>query len=180
MLLGGDEFRRTQSGNNNPYCQDNETSWNNWSQLEDQSEIYRFTRGMIAFRNDHPVLSQEQFYTDSEIRWFGSQGGLPNWTNPKEKSFACLILEDEQSALFLMFNAGIESVDFCLPTILNGARWHLAVDTTRTTPQDMSVPGEEPLLEDQCTYHLRPRTSAILLARGTNSQNWRTAFEEIQ
>lgn len=91
MLLGGDEFRRTQSGNNNAYCQDNETSWYDWSCLKKHWEIFRFTRGMLAFRRAHPVLSTEQFYTDAEIQWFGPQGGLPNWTDPNEKRFGCLI-----------------------------------------------------------------------------------------
>jgi len=73
MLLGGDEFRRTQGGNNNAYCQDNETSWYDWSCLEQHKDIYRFTRGMIAFRSVHPILSKEQFYTDADIHWFGSK-----------------------------------------------------------------------------------------------------------
>ena len=101
MLLGGDEFRRTQGGNNNAYCQDNETSWHDWSLLEQHEEILRFTRGMIAFRRAHPILSKEQFYTDAEIHWFGPRGGLPNWTDPKEKQFACLIYEDERHATLL-------------------------------------------------------------------------------
>jgi isoamylase len=165
MLLGGDEFRRTQGGNNNAYCQDNETSWHDWSCLEQHGDIFRFTRGMIAFRRAHPILSKEQFYTDAEIHWFGPQGGLPNWADPKEKHFACLIHEDEQSALYLMFNAGADAVDFGLPPVLPGARWHLAVDTSRESPQDLFAAGEEPLWEDPQTYHLNPRSSAILLAR---------------
>jgi isoamylase len=164
MLLGGDEFRRTQDGNNNAYCQDNETSWHDWSRLEQCREISRFTRGMIAFRRAHPILSQEQFYTDAEIHWFGSQGGLPNWADPSEKQFACLIHEDEQSALFLMFNAGADAVDFGLPPVPPRARWHLAVDTSREAPQDLFAAGEEPPWKDRHTYHLRPRSSAILLA----------------
>jgi isoamylase len=166
MLLGGDEFRRTQGGNNNPYCQDNETSWYDWRYLEQHQEIYRFTRGMIAFRRAHPILSTEQFYTDAEIQWLGSQGGLPDWADPKEKQFACLIREDEQSALFLMFNAGIDAVDFRLPVAPPGAQWHLAVDTSCGAPQDLFAAGEEPLWEDPQTYRLSPRSSAILLARG--------------
>ena len=59
MLLGGDEFRRTQGGNNNAYCQDNETSWYDWSCLEEHKEIFHFTRSMIAFRWAHPILSKE-------------------------------------------------------------------------------------------------------------------------
>jgi len=60
-----------KGGNNNAYCQDNETSWYDWRRLEQHKEIFRFTRGMIAFRRAHPILSKEQFYTDAEIHWFG-------------------------------------------------------------------------------------------------------------
>jgi isoamylase len=170
MLLGGDEFRRTQGGNNNAYCQDNETSWHDWSRLEQHGEILRFTRGLIAFRRAHPILSKEQFYTEAEIQWFGPHGGLPDWADPKEKQLACLIHEQEQGALCLMFNAGADTVDFNLPSAPPGARWHLAIDTSREAPQDLFAAGEEALWEDRQTYHLRPRSSAILLARGTNRQ----------
>ncbi|MGA3268153.1 MAG: glycogen debranching protein GlgX [Verrucomicrobiota bacterium] len=165
MLLGGDEFRRTQGGNNNAYCQDNETSWMDWTQLEQHREISRFARGMIAFRRAHPVLSKEQFYTDAEIHWFGPQGGLPKWTDSKEKHFACLIHEDEQRALFLVFNASADAVDFHLPPITHGTQWLLAVDTFGETPHDLFAAAEEPLLKSPRTYLVKPRSSAILLAR---------------
>jgi len=165
MLLGGDEFCRTQRGNNNAYCQDNETSWCDWSALERHREMFRFTRGMIAFRCAHPILSQEHFYTDAEIHWFGPQGGLPHWSDPRAKQLACLIREDERHALCLMFNAGCDPVDFWLPPVLPETRWYLAVETSRDAPQDLFAAGEEPLWEDLYTYHLSPRSSVILLAR---------------
>jgi glycogen operon protein len=165
MMLGGDEFRRTQYGNNNAYCQDNETSWVDWKHLDQHQEIYQFARGMISLRRDHPFLSQEHFYTDAEIHWFGPNGDSPHWTDPNEKQFACLIYEDERSALYLMFNAGVNGVDFSLPPKLPGTRWHLVVDTSREAPQDLFAAGEEPLWEGPHTYHLSPRSSAILLAR---------------
>ncbi len=164
MLLGGDEFRRTQGGNNNAYCQDNETSWYDWSCPAQHREIFRFTRHMIAFRCAHPILSKEQFYTDAETHWFGPQGGLPNWADPKEKQLGCLIHEDEQRALLLMFNAGADAVDFGLPPAPAGARWRLAVDTSRQAPQDLFAAGEEPLWENPQTYRLSPLSSAILLS----------------
>jgi isoamylase len=167
MLLGGDEFRRTQEGNNNAYCQDNETSWYDWSFLERHKDIFRFTRGMIAFRRAHPILSKEQFYTDAEIKWFGPQGGSPNWADPKEKQIACLVHEDGRNALYLMFNAGTDSVVFGLPPVSPEARWYLAVDTAREAPHDLFAEGEEPLWEDPLTYRLSPRSSVILLVRGT-------------
>ena len=165
MLLGGDEFRRTQNGNNNAYCQDNETSWHDWGYLEQHREIFRFASGMIAFRSAHPILSKEQFYTDAEIHWFGSHGGLPDWADPKEKQFACLIHEGEQSAIYLMFNAGNAAIGFKLPDLLSGTQWFVAVDTSRESPQDMFAAGEETLWHDAETYRMSPRSSAILLAR---------------
>jgi glycogen operon protein len=169
MLLGGDEFRRTQRGNNNAYCQDNETSWVDWSYLERHNEIFHFTRGMIAFRRAHPILSKEQFYTDAEIHWFAPQGGLPDWADSKEKQFACLIQENEQDALFLMFNAGTSGAEFNLPPLPYGFRWHRAVDTSRLTPQDLFAPGEEPPLDNSKTYPLEARSGAILLAQKKES-----------
>ena len=171
MLLGGDEFRRTQGGNNNAYCQDNETSWHDWRRLEQHREIFRFARGMIAFRRAHPVLSEERFYTDAGIHWFGPQGGLPDWADPNEKQFACVIHEDELHDLCLMFNAGSEAVDFGLPPARPGARWHLAVDSAREAPQDLFPTGEEALLENPRTCRLSPRSSVILLARGMTGQS---------
>jgi isoamylase len=165
MLLGGDEFRRTQRGNNNAYCQDNEISWYDWRYLEKHQEIYKFVQGMIAFRCAHPVLSEEQFYTDAEIQWFGPHGGSPNWANAKEKEFACLIREDDGYALLLMFNAGGDAVDFGLPRLPMGIRWYLAADTSLPFRQDWFAAGEEPPLENSKTYPLGSRSSAILLAR---------------
>ena len=165
MLLGGDEFRRTQDGNNNAYCQDNETSWHDWGCLERHKDIFRFTQGMLAFRRAHPILSKEQFYTEAEIHWFGPRGGLPNWADPKEKQLACLIHEAEKHALWLMFNAGAETVDFRLPALPPGDRWYRAADTGRQVPQDLFPVGEEPLWEDPKAYRLNPRSSAMLLVR---------------
>lgn len=180
MLSGGDEFFRTQHGNNNAYCQDNETSWYDWSQLEQHQEMYRFTRNMIAFRRAHPILSQEHFYMEAEISWFSPQGDLPNWTNPKEKQFACLILEGERNALFLMFNAGADAVDFNLPPLLPDTRWHLSADTSHEPPQDMFAVGEEPLWEDTHTYRLDPQSSVILLVRETISQGSQMILSETK
>ncbi|MGC1581695.1 MAG: hypothetical protein WA766_09435 [Candidatus Acidiferrales bacterium] len=165
MLLGGDEFRRTQGGNNNPYCQDNETNWYDWTYLEEHKEIFQFTRSVIAFRTAHPILSKENFYTDAEIRWFSPQQQLPNWFDPKEKQLACLIQEGEQCAIFLMFNAGSDAVDFGLPTAPLGARWHLAVDTSPEALEGLFAAGDEPLCEDPFTFHLSSRSSAVLIAR---------------
>jgi glycogen operon protein len=163
MLLGGDEFRRTQRGNNNAYCQDNEVSWFDWSLLEKHKEIQRFTRGMIAFRRAHPVLRKETFYTDSDIKWFAPNGATPDWADQWQKSVACLIPGFTEADLFLLFNADTKSVDFSIPALPTGKMWRLAVDTSRVAPDDLADAGKEPPLRDQFGYRLEPRSSAILL-----------------
>ncbi len=165
MLLGGDECRRTQGGNNNAYCQDNEISWYDWTQQEGHQEVYRFTSGMIAFRRAHPILSEERFYRDAEIHWFGPQGGLPDWTDSNAKQLACLIHEDEQHALYLMFNADTVAVEFKLPPMSPEMRWYVAIDTSRETPQDLFAAGDEPPLDYEQAYLLDSRSSAVLVVR---------------
>ena len=165
MLLGGDEFRRTQRGNNNAYCQDNEVSWYDWNFLKEHADIFRFARGMIALRRAHPVLSKEAFYTQSEIRWFDPQGFLPNWLDPNEKRLACLVKGEARPDLYLMFNAGSDPVEFALPALPNGDRWYLAADTNRSSPQDLPESGQEILIDDQNSYQVGSRSSVILLAR---------------
>jgi glycogen operon protein len=163
MLLGGDEFRRTQRGNNNAFCQDSELSWFDWGLLEKHAEIRRFTRGMIAFRRAHSVLRREIFYTDDDIKWFAPNGATPDWADQRQKSLACLILGETQPDLFLLFNADTSSVDFYLPALPIGKIWRLAVDTSRNAPADLFDPGKEPSMQGQIDFRLEPRSSAILL-----------------
>lgn len=164
MLLGGDEFRRTQQGNNNAYCQDNATSWFDWSFLQTNQEIHRFARGMIAFRRAHSVLRKEQFYRDTDIRWFGPRGGEPTWFDPAQKAFACVIFGESDPDLLLMFNAAFEPADFVIPGTRASKTWRLAVDTSRPAPEDIFEPGRELSMQGRLSFHLEPRSSAILIA----------------
>ena len=164
MILGGDEIRRSQGGNNNAYCQDNETSWMDWNNFDQHQEIFRFTQGMIAFRSAHPVLSKEEFYKNDEIHWFGPQGAPPHWADPNCKQLACLIPENKQDSLYLMFNAGIEAADFGLPSLQAGYGWSLSVDTFLPSPSDMAEADKEILLKNSKTYRVEARSSVILQA----------------
>ncbi|HUX83468.1 MAG TPA: glycogen debranching protein GlgX [Halothiobacillus sp.] len=165
MILSGDEFRRTQGGNNNAYCQDNETSWVDWTHLDEHEEIHWFIQGLLAFRRAHPVLSREQFYTDADIQWFGSEGKPPDWGDTKAKFLACRIREDDQIALCLAFNASTDDVPFLLPPLLPEFKWYVVADTSQSPPLDIFKQGEEPLWAHSKTYPLRPRSSVILMAQ---------------
>jgi isoamylase len=166
MLHGGDEFRRTQQGNNNAYCHDNEISWYDWSFLDKHREIYRFARGMIAFRRAHSVLRKEAFYTEADLKWFNFNGSAPNWRDPQQRSLACLVFSQGEGDLYLMFNASTNPVTFTLPQITNGRSWCLAVDTSRPVPDDIADAGKEAPLAAQGAYQAAPRSSVILLSRG--------------
>jgi isoamylase len=163
MLLGGDEFGRSQRGNNNAYCQDNEVSWFDWDLMKRHKEIHRFTRGIIALRRAHPVLRRQVFYTDADIKWFAPNGGVPEWTDEHQKSFACLILGQTEPDLFLIFNADTRSIDFAIPPSPTRKVWRLAVDTSRSAPDDIFEAGNGPSLQGQISFRVEPRSSAILL-----------------
>lgn len=138
MLMAGDEFRRTQGGNNNAYCQDNETSWVDWSLLARNRGIFEFARAALAFRRQHPVLRREAFYTADEITWFKPDGRSPDWFDARQKCLACWIHARGSTDLYLMCNAETHDVTFTLPP--TGRGWSIAMDTAGGTElQDSRV-----------------------------------------
>jgi isoamylase len=165
MLLGGDEFRRTQLGNNNAYCQDNPTSWYDWRYLQRYAGIRDFVTRMAALRRAHPVLSREQFYTPAEVNWFAPTLVAPDWSDPHAKSLACLI-HDSKDVLYLMFNAEDKPMSFAIPPVPNPCQWRLAIDTSRDLPPVLPVCGGGPFVERDRPYVLEPRSSVLLVAPG--------------
>jgi glycogen operon protein len=165
MLLGGDEFRRSQRGNNNAYCQDNDTSWVDWSLLQRNNEIFRFARGVLALRRAHPVLRREAFYTDAEIQWFNPGGNRPDWFDPRVKWLACLIRGQNGPDLYLMFNADNVRIAFVLPPPPRPGPWCLAVDTAQESPRDFFIPGEEAAVANPRNYVVKSCSSVLLVAR---------------
>jgi glycogen operon protein len=163
MLLAGDEFRRTQRGNNNAYCQDNETSWVDWSLAERHQDLVRFTRQVFAFRRAHAVLRREAFYTDRDIQWFDASGLDPNWLDPNEKRLACLVHGQDGPDLYLMFNAGCDPASFVLPASAGSRRWRIAIDTGQPTAADADLAEREERVVNGLLYALDSRSSAILV-----------------
>ncbi len=164
MLLGGDEFRRTQGGNTNPWCQDNETSWYDWGEALRHADLTRFVRRLSALRRAHPVLSAARFYTDTEITWLGPDGGVPDWHGP-HNIVGCLVREQgaTSAALCMLFNASrTVSSRFMLPAPPAG-QWRVAIDTAAPPPWDAADPGaERPAPRDPV---LMPRSSLVLISR---------------
>lgn len=162
LFLGGDEFRRSQQGNNNAFCQDNEISWYDWDLLKKNDEVFRFTREMISFRMRHPPLREMTFYTDRDIAWFGADGGPPDWGD-NSRSFACMIYGAQD--LYMMFNADTSDTEFIVPPARNQRTWFVAVDTARKPPHDICPPGHELLLKPRVGLPLSGRSLAILISR---------------
>jgi glycogen operon protein len=165
MLLGGAEFRRTQRGTNNPHCQDNETSWVDWSLRQRHDEIVRFTRSVLALRRAHPVLHRGAFYRDEDIRWFDPGGRSPEWLDGGQRRLACLIRAEDGADLYLMFNADTEPSPFVLPPPSRPREWRVAVDTGQPAPRDAYAVGEESRLPDGTCHELAARSSVVLVSR---------------
>jgi len=148
MLEAGDEVLRTQGGNNNAYCQDNEVSWIDWTPSEAGRRMLRFTREMIALRKRHPSLRRTRFMDaaaaggDADIRWYGEHGKEPDWNDPSA-AVLCFTLAGvaaDEPPLHVMMNASDEAKVLPLPDC--GSRvWHRVVDTSLAPPDDIVTPG---------------------------------------
>jgi len=163
MLLGGDEFRRTQRGNNNAYCQDNGTSWVDWSLGERHSELVSFVRQVFAFRRAHAVLRREAFYNDRDIEWFDPSGHTPDWLDPAQKRLGCLVHGEDGPDLYLMFNASTDSASFLLPRLTHAGKWRLAFGTARSSTGSDAAEGHADAVSGTC-YAVGSRSSAIVVA----------------
>ena len=165
MLLGGDEFRRTQQGNNNAYCQDNETSWYNWSLAKQNAGLVHFVSNLIAFRRAHPVLAAERFYGAAEIEWFGADSTPPDWDGVRGL-LGCVIHEENDTALCLLFNATRETSRFTLPLSPTNS-WYVAIDTSKQAPEDAPNGGDEVVVDSTPAILVEGRTTVILVSQRT-------------
>jgi len=164
MLLAGDEFCRTQRGNNNAYCQDNEISWVDWGLLEQNRPVFDFVRGLVAFRSRHPVLSREQFYRPQDLSWFNACGWMPEWH--VDAAIGCHV-HCESAAdhhLCLLFNPTMHAVNFVLPHPPENDVWLKAIDTGATPPFDVCAPGAEIPLFEQDSLLIWEKTLVVLVS----------------
>jgi glycogen operon protein len=135
MVLSGDEVRRTQSGNNNAYNQDNATGWFDWSLVEVNADLLRFFQRLIAFRKSNRVLTRSRFYHGEtnergvvDIAWHGTQLFSPGFADPDARALACTIAGFDGAAdLHVMMNLYWERLDFEVPTAADRV-WRLAID----------------------------------------------------
>jgi len=154
MMLGGDEIRRTQNGNNNAFCQDSALSWYDWSRSVTYVDTLRFFQHLIAFRAQHPALRREAYPTGAtnarglaDLAWHGAELLAPGWKDPNSRVLACTLgASDNGEDLHIILNMDPGAVPFQLPPV-PGRRWYRAVDTALTSPDDCMAPGSEVLVE---------------------------------
>ncbi|MCX7713323.1 MAG: glycogen debranching protein GlgX [Chthoniobacterales bacterium] len=179
MIYMGDECGRTQRGNNNAYCHDAEWNWFDWSLCEIEREMLEFTKKMIAFRKAHPVLRATQWLTGRDlvcsgypdISWHGVLPWKPDWSYHSQ-SLAFMLCGrharrygDNGNFLYAAFNSWREDLDFYLPVLPRGMKWHLFVDTSKEYPDDIIEPGQEVPLSNQKKRRVRARSCIILVGK---------------
>jgi len=160
MFCAGDEFLHTQHGNNNPYNQDNETTWLDWSKLKANRDVFRFFQHMIALRKTHRSIARSRYWRD-DISWYGP-GGPVDW-NPNSRQLAYRLRGSAfgESDLYIMINAYWEPCTFAIQEGAPGS-WHRVVDTFLAGPDDIADPGSEPVVEGS-KYELGPRSIVVLV-----------------
>jgi glycogen operon protein len=182
MLLGGDEISRTQQGNNNAYCHDNEISWFNWDLNDEQRGLLAFCRGLIAFRKEHPVLRRRRYFEGlflpgadiKDLTWFkldGTEIVDQQWADPEMRSMAMRLAGEaiderepeggriSDETLLVLLNADHQALTFVLPESggERGWQWEVLMDTADAAPPAPS--GEKHPVGG--TYALAPRALAL-------------------
>ncbi len=166
MLLAGDEFGRTQRGNNNAWCQDNPISWIDWMTRERNADLMRFVRKLIEIRHELAPLRRSSYRADERqphINWHGVKLGTPDWA-PHSRSLAMeSIAADESLRSFLVVNAYWEPLEFQLPPC--SSSWQTLVDTHCTRPNPIRSLADSPYPHAQATVLVAARSVRLLVAR---------------
>ena len=171
MFLMGDEVRRTQYGNNNAYCQDNESNWFDWSLVTKRADVHRFVKLLIArrlLRNTGPErerMTLTELISRANKSWHGVKLNQPDWGHDSHSIAFSVELRREGMFVYVFLNAYWEPLEFQLPPIEeeNGGPWRRWIDTFLDPPQDI-VPWQSASLIPEQTYRAGPRSVVVLLA----------------
>jgi glycogen operon protein len=179
MLLMGDEVGRSKNGNNNTYCHDNELNWLDWTLLEQNADLFRFTKNCIAFRKAHPVFRSSEFFRNqdyvgsgyADITWHGTQAWNADWSD-NSRVLAFMLCgkhakdsTTEDNYIYVALNMHWETLPFELPGLPEGMTWHVFANTSAAPPEDSWEPGTEPVLEDQHQFLVGGRSVVILVGK---------------
>ena len=179
MILGGDEFMRTQRGNNNAYCQDNEISWFQWEEVKKKSDLLAFFKKAIAFEKRHTIVQRRKFFIGEDLdadhipdfSWFGKDLGKPPWDDPELRTL-CFQLDggEEKSEwgdyhLFFILNADFHLQSIKLPQLTHGRKWYRVIDTSLKSGEDFLDIGKEIKIDPPDVYLANSRSTVVLIGR---------------
>jgi glycogen operon protein len=179
MLLGGDEFLRTQNGNNNAYCQDNPVSWFDWTLATRNADVLEFARRAIALTRYYPALQRRKFFLGVDLNddgvpdltWFGTDGGAPNWTDPELRTL-CFQLDASEdpsdrstTRLFFILHADPAAQWVALPALEPGHGWYRIIDTSLPSGEDFAAPDGAVRIDPPDHYIANPRSTVVLVGR---------------
>jgi len=176
MITMGDEVRRTQHGNNNAYCHDDESTWFDWDLLTKHSDVHRFVQYIIHRRVKRDLGAEQQGLTlaqllDSGIKsWHGIRLNQPDWNDCSHSVALSVQLTSDNLLVYLIFNAYWEALDFELPPLNgnDGSCWHRWVDTYLDSPQDVVEWETAPMIPSSA-YQTGPRSVVVLWTKLTNA-----------
>jgi isoamylase len=184
MMQMGDEVRRTQQGNNNAYCQDNEIGWLDWNLATTHADILRFVKQLIRLRlsfesaQENERLSLAEFLHHAEIRWHGMRLNYPDWGDDSHSLAVTLKSYKGKRLRHFILNAYWEALEFELPPPAEGNTWHRLIDTALKPPFDIADAVSASQI-DQASYLVQPR-SVVLLSCETRAHvglgGWRKLF----
>ena len=179
MFVSGDEVRRTQGGNNNAYCQDNEISWFNWDDVNNNVQMLDFVQNLIALRNQHPVFHRRYFFGGAatgifneppDISWFNYDGTVPDWK--KMNRYLAFRLGGKVSDLpsddndfFVAMNMDIHDVTITIPKPSSGRRWFRTIDTSINNRTSILLGGQEENLNSQEHYVVMANSILVLISK---------------
>ncbi len=173
MLLMGDEVLRSQLGNNNAYCQNNELSWFNWDNNNTQKDFLRFAQQLIGFvqklhvfRHDEPLIVTSQPIIEPAITWHGVQLAQPDWGDDSHSLAFTLRYGQYDELLHIMLNAYWEPLTFELPPLTRGQHWKRIIDTALSAPADFCPEENAPNI-DQSFYQVAARAAVVLIAKAS-------------
>jgi glycogen operon protein len=179
MILMGDEMGRSQNGNNNTYCHDNELNWLNWDLLETNSDLFQFVKHCISFRKTHPVLRNSRHFWNrdymnsgyADITWHGIKAWSADWsTHSRILAFMLCGKHAQQGTaednyIYVAMNMHWQAHWFEIPGLPAGMQWHLFANTGVPAGEDSYQPGSEPLLENQRSILIGDRSVVILVGK---------------
>jgi isoamylase len=170
MLLMGDEMRRTQQGNNNAYCQDNEISWLDWKLLNSHADLHRFVKMMVSFRARRDVASEDsslslnQLLGRAQLEWHGVNLHTPDWSDDSHSIAFTVSSLRGSFTIHVMLNGYWEPLTFELPPGSKATKggWRRWIDTSLPSPDDI-CPWEAAPILTQPKYLVAARSSVLLV-----------------